>query len=37
MWENNGSVLYYKALVEEKFKWPEASDELMPLAGEQIM
>jgi len=36
MWENNGFVLYYKALAEEKFKWPKASDELMPLTGEQI-
>ena len=22
MWEDNGFVLYYKALAEEKFKWP---------------
>lgn len=36
MWEYNGFVLYYKALAEEKFKWPRASDELMPLTGEQI-
>ena len=36
MWEDNGFVLYYKALAEEKFKWPKASDELMPLTGEQI-
>ena len=36
MWENNGFVLYYKALAEEKFKWPKASDESMPLTGEQV-
>jgi len=36
MWEDNGFVLYYKALAEEKFKWPAAADELMPLTGEQI-
>ena len=36
MWEDNGFVLYYKALAEEKFKWPKASDELMPRTGEQI-
>src|SRR5690554_4632216 len=22
MWEDNGFILYYKALAEEKFKWP---------------
>lgn len=36
MWEDNGFVLYYKALAEEKFKWPTAADELMLLTGEQI-
>ena len=36
MWEDNGFVLYYKALAEEKFKWPSPSDELMSLTGEQI-
>ncbi|MGP5144145.1 IS66 family insertion sequence element accessory protein TnpB [Vreelandella alkaliphila] len=36
MWEDNGFVLYYKSLAEEKFKWPGPSDELMPLNGEQI-
>ena len=35
-WEDNGFVLYYKALAEEKFKWPKATDELVPLTGEQI-
>jgi transposase len=36
MWEDNGFVLYYKALAEERFQWPAPSDELMPLSGEQI-
>ncbi len=36
MWEGNGFILYYKALAEEKFKWPSSADELMPLTGEQI-
>ena len=26
-WEDNGFVLYYKSLAEEKFKWPKRSDE----------
>ncbi len=36
LWEDNGFVLYYKALAEERFKWPSASEELMALTGEQI-
>lgn len=36
MWEDNGFVLYYKSLAEEKFKWPKPSDELLSLTGEQI-
>jgi transposase len=36
MWENNGFVLYYKALAEEKFKWPKRGVELITLTGEQI-
>ena len=36
MWEDNGFVLYYKALAEEKFKWPSLADDLLPLTGEQI-
>ncbi|MDP6191160.1 MAG: IS66 family insertion sequence element accessory protein TnpB, partial [Gammaproteobacteria bacterium] len=35
-WEDNGFVLYDKALAEEKFKWPNASDELVQLTGEQM-
>lgn len=36
MWEDNGFVLYYKSLAEEKFKWPKPADELISLSGEQI-
>lgn len=36
MWEDNGFVLYYKALAEEKFKWPRPDDDLLLLTGEQI-
>ena len=35
-WENNGFVLYYKALAEEKFKWPKAGDEVMSITGQQM-
>jgi transposase len=33
LWEDNGFVLYYKALAEEKFRWPRPEDEVMPLTG----
>ena len=33
---DNGFVLYYKALAEERFKWPKPADELLSLTGEQI-
>ena len=36
LWEDNSFILYYKALAEEKFKWPKANDELVQLTGEQI-
>ena len=36
MREDNGFVLYYKALAEEKFKWPRPDDDLLLLTGEQI-
>ena len=36
MWEDNGFVLYYKALAEEKFRWPHPEDDVMALTGEQI-
>jgi len=35
-WEDNGFVLYYKSLAEEKFHWPKADDEVLPLTGQQI-
>jgi transposase len=35
-WEDNGFVLYYKSLAEEKFRWPRPEDEVMRLSGEQI-
>ena len=36
MWEDNGFVLYYKALAEEHFKWPTPDDEVVSLTGIQI-
>ncbi|XP_014679963.1 PREDICTED: uncharacterized protein y4qI-like [Priapulus caudatus] len=36
MWENNGFVLYYKALAEEKFIWPRIDDDVLTLSGQQI-
>jgi len=36
LWENNGFVLYYKSLVEEKFHWPKPDQAVMSLTGEQI-
>ncbi len=35
-WEDNGFVLYYKSLAEEKFKWPKRTEELLIVTGEQI-
>ena len=35
-WENNGFVLYYKSLAEEKFRWPTSGDELLSITGEQL-
>lgn len=35
-WEDNGFVLYYKALAEEKFRWPSQGDEVVSLTGQQI-
>jgi transposase len=36
MWEDNGFVLYYKALAEEHFKWPKPGDDIISLTGTQI-
>lgn len=33
-WETNGFVLYYKALSDEKFKWPKHEDTIMVLTGQ---
>lgn len=35
-WEDNGFVLYYKSLSEEKFRWPKRGDEVISLTGQQI-
>ncbi len=35
-WEENGFVLYYKALAEEKFKWPKVGDQYFHLTGQQV-
>jgi len=35
-WENNGFVLCYKSLEEDKFIWPKGSEDLMILNGQQI-
>jgi len=35
-WEDNGFVLYYKSLAEEKFHWPKRGEELVSLTGQQI-
>jgi len=35
-WENTGFVLYYKALVEDKFKWPKGDETVLTLTGQQL-
>jgi transposase len=35
-WEDNGFVLYYKALAEEKFRWPRKGETVISLTGQQI-
>lgn len=35
-WEDNGFVLYYKSLSEDKFQWPRKSDDLVTLTGQQL-
>jgi transposase len=35
-WEDNGFVLYYKSLAEEKFKWPKGEDDVVTLTGQQM-
>lgn len=36
LWEDNGFVLYYKALSEEKFHWPKTDEELITLTCQEI-
>ncbi|WP_428355880.1 IS66 family insertion sequence element accessory protein TnpB [Methyloprofundus sp.] len=35
-WEDNGFVLYYKSLAEEKFKWPKGDEETITLTGQPL-
>lgn len=35
-WEDNGFVLYYKSLAEEKFTWPWIEGDSIALTGQQI-
>ena len=35
-WEDNGFVLYYKALAEDKFKWPKGQEGTVILTGQQL-
>ena len=35
-WEDNGFVLYYKAMSEDKFHWPKSHDQLLVVSGEQL-
>lgn len=32
-WEDSGFVLYYKALAEEKFRWPRSDQETLTITG----
>jgi transposase len=36
LWEDNGFVLYYKSLAEERFHWPSPDEEVMTLSAQQI-
>jgi transposase len=35
-WEDNGFVLYYKALAEEKFRWPKPDQAVLTVTGQQL-
>lgn len=35
-WEDNGFVLYYKALSEDRFHWPSCDEETIVVNGEQL-
>lgn len=36
LWEDNGFVLYYKALAEERFAWPKAGEAVAVISGQQL-
>ena len=36
LWEDNGFVLYYKALAEERFRWPKGEQALVTLTGQEL-
>jgi len=36
-WEDNGFVLYYKSLAEEKFHWPGGEEELVSEVQPQLV
>ena len=36
LWEDTGFVLYYKALAEERFRWPGPGEATMTITGEQL-
>ena len=36
LWEDNGFALYYKALAEEKFRWPRGEETVLTLDGQQL-
>lgn len=36
LWEDNGFVLYYKSLAEERFQWPSEHETLLRINGEQL-
>lgn len=35
-WEDNGFVLYYKALAQEKFRWPKHDQTVLTVNGQQL-
>lgn len=35
-WEDCGFVLYYKALAQDKFRWPRDGEPILSLTGQQI-
>ena len=36
LWEETGFVRYYKALAEERFRWPGAGEATITISGEQL-